>query len=132
MREENFADIAFEMKDKLAFISMPYYSNDKEVSKQRFEQVLYLSYLLMLEGVHYMSPIISGHPVVERYQTPDNWDFWGKYCERILRNCDCLIIFQLEGWDKSGGVAEEIRIAQEMGLPIYVVTDQFKFIPHSY
>lgn len=51
-----------------------------------------------------------------------DWNFWKDFCEQFIKKCDKLLVIRYEGWDKSFGVAEEIRLANELGIPV-VYTD---------
>ncbi len=43
----------------------------------------------------------------------------------FLKRCDGLIVLTLPGWEKSGGVAAEIPVFKDQGLPVWT-GDEFK------
>ena len=49
---------------------------------------------------------------------PSDWEFWKNFCLSFLEKCDEIMVFKMEGWDKSRGVAEEIKFAEEKGIKV--------------
>lgn len=47
-----------------------------------------------------------------------NWGFWKDFCVDFLRRCDKMLVIKYPGWQQSFGVQEEIRIAQELNIPV--------------
>lgn len=72
----------------------------------------------MRQGRHIFSPISHTHPIALAGSLPLGWDFWQAYDRAILRVCKRVIVLMLKGWKESKGVAGEIAIAEELGLPI--------------
>ncbi len=70
----------------------------------------------MRAGLFIYSPISHSHPIALAGGLPLGWDFWEKYDRAILESCWKIIVVQVDGWDKSSGVSEEIKIAKELGL----------------
>jgi len=54
-------------------------------------------------------------------------EFWLKQDFAVLQHAKELIVFKMDGWDRSKGVAAEIKFAQELDIPIrYIENKQFK------
>ena len=51
--------------------------------------------------------------------------FWMSFCLTYLERCDELWVYMMPGWDVSKGVAEEIRFAKELGIPITYIKYSF-------
>ena len=49
---------------------------------------------------------------------PTDWAFWDRSCRAYLTHSHKVVVLKLAGWDRSSGVAAEVRIAQELGIPI--------------
>ncbi len=49
---------------------------------------------------------------------PSDWVFWKNFCLSFLECSEEMIVYKLEGWDKSTGVLDEIEIAKSMNIPI--------------
>lgn len=77
---------------------------------------------LMQQGMTVVSPIAHSHVVataakIDRLDHP----FWMKQSRALLRRCEGLLVLGIRGWDTSEGVAEELEIARDMGIPIFLV-----------
>lgn len=107
------------MEEKtLVYLATPYSHPDRAIRVQRFEKVNVVAGKLMREGLHIFSPISHTHPIAEASDLPLGFDFWQKYDTAILSTCCKLIVLKLDGWEQSVGVAAEIAIAKNLGLPI--------------
>lgn len=112
----------------LVFLSMPYSSDDLNITQERYESALRLINHLMTQGVHVVSPIITGHPVVSRFNTPADWEYWAQYCEKCIDACETVLVYQLKGFDSSVGVEGELRISRELHKEVLYVDEDFNFI----
>ena len=45
--------------------------------------------------------------------------YWRVFGVTMLERCDALLILELDGWEESAGIAEEIKFAQAHDIPIY-------------
>jgi len=102
----------------LVYLATPYSHDDPDVRQRRFEIVNRVAAKLMRDGVHIYSPISHTHPIAMAGDLPKGWDFWEKYDRVVLAACVKVIVLRQKGWDQSTGVAAEIAIAKEMGLPV--------------
>jgi len=77
---------------------------------------------LMKKGYVVFSPIAHSHSVEkEGMGEIETGDFWLEQDLVVLGRCDKLLVYKLEGWDKSRGIAREIRYAEEHDIPIEYV-----------
>lgn len=117
------------LQNGIVFLSMPYSSkleteDERILEKQeRFEKSLKLLSYLQLNRIHVVSPITQGHPVVIKYEVPSDWEYWEEYCHKFISISDCVLIFAIDGYDVSTGVAGEIKYAKEIGKPIYIIDE---------
>ena len=102
----------------LIYLATPYSDPDPAIREQRFRTVNIVAARLMREGYHIFSPISHTHPIAVAGDLPKGWDFWHEYDRAILSACVRMLVLQQPGWEKSDGVTAEIKLAQEMGLPI--------------
>jgi hypothetical protein len=58
---------------------------------------------------------------VRAASTKTGWDYWQEYDREILSACGALVVFCLEGWQRSAGVQGEMKIAEEMRIPAFLV-----------
>lgn len=102
----------------LVYLATPYSDPNPFVREARFKAVNYQAAELMRQGVHIYSPISHTHPIAVAGNLPKGWDYWEQYDRTILAACTRMIVFRQPGWERSKGVAAEMAIAKEMGLPI--------------
>lgn len=78
---------------------------------------------LRLKGYYVYSPITFGVPLEEHLplSVAEDHDFWMDHCYHMIDLCDRMFILNLEGWDKSDGIALEIKRAKSNNTPIYIV-----------
>jgi len=51
-----------------------------------------------------------------------------KYSIEMMKRCDCMLVVTDTNWRKSYGLAEEIRVCDECGIPVfYTLEDLAKF-----
>lgn len=75
---------------------------------------------LLEHGVFVFSPIVNSHHVCE-YVSKENMlshDFWLNVDFKYIKNSRGLIVVKMEGWQDSFGIGEEIKYANELGLPV--------------
>ena len=102
----------------LIYLASPYHHADPEVMEQRFRQVARMAGRLMLDGHVVYSPIVHCHPIASMINLPRDWAFWERFDRTMLARCDAVWVVKLPGWESSKGVSAEMRIAEELGLPI--------------
>jgi hypothetical protein len=103
---------------KLVYLASPYSHPDDAMRKLNFVKVSMLAAKLASEGHVVLSPITYGHTLVDFHEMPTDWPFWENFCITILSKCDKLLVYKMEGWDKSKGVAAEIEYAMENNIPV--------------
>lgn len=108
----------------LTYLACPYTHSDPLVKQERFDLVTKLAGQLMNQGHIIFSPITHCHPIAEFCSLPGDWKYWEKTCRAYMRYSSEMIVYQLDGWDKSDGVKAEMEIAVEMGIPIYYCTKE--------
>jgi hypothetical protein len=109
---------------KVIFISSPYNHHTPEVVEDNFKKVSTFAAKLCSEGHVALSPITNGHTLLGFKEMPATWEFWQNFCLSLLSKADEMYVYQMEGWDKSGGVASEIQFAIEHNIPV-------KYIPYE-
>ncbi len=108
----------------LTYLASPYTAATEEERVQRYEQVCRVAGGLMITrpGTVIFCPISHSHPIATRFELPTTWEFWLAQDKAFLE-CSCkLIVLMLPGWETSTGVQAEIKIAEELGLPIEYIT----------
>ena len=103
---------------KLIYIASPYSHPDDNVREENFRIVSKLVAKLTSEGKFPISPITYGHTLLGFHEMPSDWQFWQDFCLTFLQHCEELWVYQMPGWDKSRGVAEEIEFAKKHQIKI--------------
>jgi hypothetical protein len=107
----------------MVYLASPYSHKDPLVRLARFEAVCRVAGELMGNGFVVFAPIAHSHPIAELTRLPTDWAYWEVFDREFLRACSAIYVLQLPGWEESVGVQAEIRIAQELGLPVtYIAT----------
>ncbi len=102
----------------LVYLASPYSHPDASVREDRFRAVCKAAGHMMAEGEFVYSPIAHTHPIACETDLPKGWFYWSEFDRLIISKCDELCVLTLDGWDKSEGVAAEIKIAEELGIPV--------------
>ena len=105
----------------LIYLASPYSHPDESVRLQRFETVCFVADKLMSEGKHVFSPIAHTHPIAVKGDLPKGWDFWEEFDRKFISACGELWVVMMDGWRESKGVQAEIKIANELGIPVKYV-----------
>ena len=110
--------------DKLIYIASPYSAHTPEGSRiDKVEEGRYLETCkacaaLMLAGHLVYSPIMHWHVVdMLSDQQIGYEDYLAADCEMIKR-CDEVWVLTIDGWDKSKGVAFEVKYAEMHKRPV--------------
>jgi len=64
------------------------------------------------------SPIAYSDPLVE-HGLPTHWGFWERFGQDHLDRCNEVVVLMLDGWRESFGVQKEVRMAVELGKPVW-------------
>lgn len=105
------------MKMKI-YLACPYTDEDETVEEKRFEEVTYAAGVLMNKGHIVFSPLTHCHPIRKKFGLPGTWAFWESFDQAFIEWCDLVIVYTIEGWDKSTGVKNEMDICREQGKPL--------------
>jgi hypothetical protein len=118
-------------KSELIYLAVPYTHKDHFMMVARSLLANKVAAKLMAKGKYIFSPISYTHPIAEAGNgiLPRGWEYWQGYDRRILSCCNRILILRLPGWETSTGVQAEIKIGQELGIPIeYIDYEPFEEI----
>jgi hypothetical protein len=106
------------MDNELIYLAIPYSHPSEEVRNYRVRLVSDIAGKLMNEGKVVFSPISHGHIIAEIHKLPTDWEFWEKSCKVFVSRSTKVVVVMVDGWETSKGVSEEVRIANELGIPV--------------
>jgi hypothetical protein len=112
-------------RGNLIYLASPYTNPDKSVMVSNYEMVSNIAAELVSQGNVVFAPITYGHTLCDFKEMTDDQAFWMSFCLTYLERSDELWVYMLPGWDVSKGVAEEIRFANELGIPITYIKYSF-------
>lgn len=102
----------------MIYLASPYSHPDPAVMEQRFETACRVAGWLMARGEIVFCPIAMSHSVAVRYDLPRDWEFWQSQAREMVSHANRLVVVKMDGWRTSVGVAAEIGIAEDLGIPV--------------
>lgn len=113
----------------LIYLACPYSDPDPAVMEDRFNRVNIVAAYLMGQGLHVYSPISHTHPIAKVGELPRGWGYWKDYDTAMISRCNEIYVLKLDGWTESKGVAAELKIADDWGVPVrYLDPDPTKML----
>lgn len=107
--------------DGYLYIASPYTHDDPVIRQRRYEKALdFTAWLAVTYRLWGFSPIVHSHNMDLQLKPEYDHTFWLTWGKTMLIPSTGLMVFQIEGWEKSAGVDEEIALAREIGKPIYM------------
>jgi len=100
------------------YIGSPYTHKSKLIQHERYLEVSRVVAGMLCHGVHVYSPIVHCHELAKRFRLPGDFDFWNSYNFAMLETASAFHILELDGWNESAGLKEEIKFAVSKAIPI--------------
>jgi hypothetical protein len=111
-------------KNKLYYLASPYSHSDPAIEELRYNQINEIGTILIKAGHMLIEPIAMCHHK-KKYNLPGSYEFWSRINKKLISVCDGIIIAKvIDGWDKSIGVADEIKYAQSLDKEVYYLTEE--------
>lgn len=101
----------------LTYLASPYSHKDQSVMVERFDIICEYAAELMRNGLHIYSPIAHTHPIAQ-YGLPKGWEYWEALDTQFLKASEKMIVYMMDGWEESKGIAAEIKIAISLNIPV--------------
>jgi hypothetical protein len=106
------------------YLASPYTHPSAIERCKRWMKVMTMTAHLTKAGVLVFSPIVHGHPLINVVELPRTTEFWARiYDTFLLHWAQVLVVHKIDGWKHSEGVKNEMRVAEEIGLSIYLLED---------
>lgn len=107
------------------YLASPYSHPDADVMTQRCNAVMDKANELIQKGLMVYSPITHNVPIVARTGTPPGWEQWQHFDKAMLGSAAYMLVYCLEGWEKSTGIKGELDFCAETDKPVfYLNVDQ--------
>lgn len=110
----------------LIYLASPY-SKHPRGTEAAFKEVARLTGLMLEYDFLVFSPIVYSHHLAEfiSVRTGDEeHEFWMGIDRPIFRRCDAIVVAQLDGWDTSKGVTEELAWFRWARKPVYFLNPE--------
>jgi hypothetical protein len=105
----------------LYYLASPYSHADLEVMRTRADVVTKAAVDLLRQNIFVFAPIAYNAPW-EKYHLPSDWTFWQYFDKTFISRSDAIVVLQIDGWEKSVGIAAEIEFAEQSKIPVLYVT----------
>ena len=110
----------------IVYLACPYSHPDPEVRHARFLAANRAAARLMAEGLVVFSPLSHGHAIAQTdVGLPTDYEFWRKSCHAFMRACSSVTVLMLPGWEESVGIADELKIAEALDLPVAHLAEDY-------
>jgi len=116
-------------KEGLIYLASPYSHEYPGIREKRFKEVCMIAGNLIKAGYQVFSPIAHTHPIAIHASLELDFNTWIKLDTLMLKKSDFLVIALMDGWVKSTGVRKEIKIAGELGKPVFTLTLNWNSFP---
>ena len=100
------------------YLGSPYSHSEKAVREARYLEAERAMVEMLKDGVHTYSPIVMTHTAATRYDLPQESSWWRANNYAFLGMASELRVLMIEGWHESIGLADEIEMANKLGIPI--------------
>lgn len=103
--------------DMLCYLAAPYSGTESQI-EARMELMCKADARLTGLGIDTVTPLAKHFILPHNRKIGSDWAFWKRYSEKLMDQCDVLLVLCMEGWEKSTGVQGEIEMAFTKGIPI--------------
>ena len=112
------------MTPPLFYIASPYSHSDPKIVTERYEKVKRLAAYLCSKQFFIFSPVLHWHDTALSHALPGHWEFWKDYNLHMLDLCQSMLLFRIDGWEASVGVAAEIQHCRATNKSIFRIDDK--------
>ncbi len=102
---------------KLVYLACPYSSDDPKQIHHRFEWSWKACIWGWRQGFYVYSPVAYTH-IIACFVPGIPHETWMVFDLNILSKCHQLWVLTLPGYQNSRGIAQEIDIARQLGIPV--------------
>lgn len=115
--DTTFRSVANSRVDKFYYLATVYSKHEKGL-EQGYLDACEMMAFMMNAGFHVYTPIAHNHTAARWINRLDH-EYWLPIDFKFLSLSRGLIVCQMTNWEKSFGIAEEIKFAKELNLPVY-------------
>jgi len=109
----------------MIYLASPYSHPSADLREERYLTAMKFVVHYASLGLPVYSPVVHWHEAAKRFALPTSAKFWERQNKHMLQLASCLAVLELDGWEGSAGVQQELEWAQESGIPIINVDPYF-------
>lgn len=99
------------------YLAAPYAHPNPAVRLFRLKAVNGMAAKLLKEGHEVFSPLSMGHEICRTCELPTDFPFWRSTCLSMIEHwATHVYVLNLEGWEESVGVREEMALTKKLGI----------------
>lgn len=104
--------------EQVIYIASPYSHQSDAVRYERFTRTRVYAHHLMAQGIVCFSPIVYGRQFEKVFIVPADYESWVDFNNWMLLASQEVRVLKLDGWQESRGIAHEIALANDHGIPV--------------
>lgn len=90
--------------------------------RRAYDDIGALSKRLLAAGVRHFSPVLYSYPLADLYGVDVlDRDFWMDFDRPMMSVCRALLVAEMDGWQSSIGVSDEIDYFHQRGRAVYYI-----------
>jgi hypothetical protein len=102
----------------IVYVAAPYSNVQDKEHLMNTIAVVCGQYMKDNPGEYTITGLVHHYACQHHSDLGTDWNFWKDFCVEFLRRCDKMLVIKFPGWESSHGVAEEIRVANELNIPV--------------
>lgn len=106
------------MLKEVIYLATPFSHKDPMILHSRAILANQMAGKLIKEGHVVFAPIPYGWDLCRFHTFPTDFTFWETFCYSFLKKCDKMIVYKIDGWAESKGVAAEIVFCENHNIPV--------------
>lgn len=107
--------------DGFWYVCCPYSHEDERIVNARYNAAVDATAWLIKQNCLVYCSVLHWRPVALAHDLPHDYEFWKEFDVTMIKKSAGLIILMMDGWDKSKGVIDEIRVGKENSKPILYI-----------
>lgn len=100
------------------YLASPYSHKDRFIRADRYRMALKATADLMAAGEVVFCPVAYGHSLEVKLHQNYPYEYWVRWSRAMLAGATRLYVLTIPGWAASAGVAIEVRLAHDLGIPV--------------
>jgi nucleoside 2-deoxyribosyltransferase len=106
----------------IIYLAGPYSHSDPAIREGRYTLITAVAAQLISKGWIVFSPLTMTHPIdklLAGHSETLGSEYWVNFDEAFMEFCSEIVVVMVDGWDKSSGVAREIKFFRDRGRPVH-------------